>query len=195
MILCNRIQSKGVLKSPSCFVQDLQCSHSRAAGRLCSKIVEDLVVGSDILALFAAVQRSGWSLCNWPSTHADASFSSSLAGTYYAAVLENRADFEGKIVVDVGAGSGILSLFAAQAGAKMVYAIEASDMAQYAKRLAAGNGEVGSRITVSQNTLVLCNQPLALGGSRSCRVAILVQASTPCTHCCTTICAGVKMEH
>ncbi|CAI7923517.1 unnamed protein product [Closterium sp. NIES-54] len=35
-------------------------------------------------------------------------------GTYYAAVMENRADFEGKIVVDVGAGSGILSLFAAR---------------------------------------------------------------------------------
>lgn len=37
-----------------------------------------------------------------------------LAGTYYAAVIENRADFLGRIVVDVGAGSGILSLFAAQ---------------------------------------------------------------------------------
>lgn len=37
-----------------------------------------------------------------------------LAGTYYAAVIENRADFLGRVVVDVGAGSGILSLFAAQ---------------------------------------------------------------------------------
>lgn len=37
-----------------------------------------------------------------------------LPGTYYAAVVENRADFNGRIVVDVGAGSGILSLFAAQ---------------------------------------------------------------------------------
>lgn len=35
-------------------------------------------------------------------------------GTYYAAVIENRADFFGRVVVDVGAGSGILSLFAAQ---------------------------------------------------------------------------------
>lgn len=35
-------------------------------------------------------------------------------GTYYAAILENTADFHGKIIMDVGAGSGILSLFAAQ---------------------------------------------------------------------------------
>jgi histone-arginine methyltransferase CARM1 len=35
-------------------------------------------------------------------------------GTYHAAITENRADFEGKTVMDVGAGSGILSLFAAQ---------------------------------------------------------------------------------
>lgn len=35
-------------------------------------------------------------------------------GTYYAAVIENRVDFTGRVVVDVGAGSGILSLFAAQ---------------------------------------------------------------------------------
>ena len=37
-----------------------------------------------------------------------------VSGTYHAAVLENRADFIGRVVVDVGAGSGILSLFAAQ---------------------------------------------------------------------------------
>ncbi len=42
-------------------------------------------------------------------------------------------------VVDVGAGTGILSLFAAMAGAKKVYAIEASGMAQHARALCEAN--------------------------------------------------------
>lgn len=76
-------------------------------------------------------------------------------GTYWAAINENAADFRGKTVVDVGAGSGILSLFAAQAGADRVYAVEASAMADHAERLCAANpgvcvwrkgGGTGSRV-------------------------------------------------
>lgn len=48
-------------------------------------------------------------------------------GTYHAAITENRKDFEGRRVMDVGCGSGILSMFAAQAGAERVYAVEASE--------------------------------------------------------------------
>lgn len=53
-----------------------------------------------------------------------------LAGTYYAAVIENRADFLGRVVVDVGAGSGILSLFAAQVFfcTNEVYVVSLNDM-------------------------------------------------------------------
>ncbi|GMH08309.1 hypothetical protein Nepgr_010149 [Nepenthes gracilis] len=69
-------------------------------------------------------------------------------GTYYAAVIENRMDFLDRVVVDVGAGSGILSLFAAQAGAKHVYAVEASEMADYARILIEGNPYLSQRITV-----------------------------------------------
>lgn len=111
------------------------------------------------------------------------------AGTYYAAITENPGDFEGKAVMDVGCGSGILSLFAAQvrrprqerparraepapplhvltlganlppagrarflpplqAGARVVYAVEASDMAHHARHLAAANPGIGDRIRV-----------------------------------------------
>ena len=42
--------------------------------------------------------------------------------------------------LDVGAGTGILSLFCAKAGAKKVYAVEASDMAKTLKDVISKNG-------------------------------------------------------
>jgi len=40
------------------------------------------------------------------------------------------------------------SVFCFQAGAKHVYAVEASEMAEYARKLIAGNPILGQRITV-----------------------------------------------
>ena len=40
---------------------------------------------------------------------------------------------KGKTVIDVGAGTGILSIFSAKAGAKHVYAIEASSIVKIAE--------------------------------------------------------------
>jgi predicted RNA methylase len=58
---------------------------------------------------------------------------------YRRAIVENRALFADKVVMDVGAGSGILSIFAVQAGAKKVYAVEASNMALHARALIKAN--------------------------------------------------------
>jgi predicted RNA methylase len=53
----------------------------------------------------------------------------------------------GDIVLDVGAGSGILSVFAARAGAARVYAVERTPIAGLAEQLAAAN-EVAETVTV-----------------------------------------------
>ncbi|XP_033273229.1 histone-arginine methyltransferase CARM1-like isoform X1 [Orcinus orca] len=59
--------------------------------------------------------------------------------TYHRAILQNHTDFRDKVVLDVGCGSGILSFFAVQAGARRVYAVEASSVAQYAEMLVKSN--------------------------------------------------------
>ena len=59
---------------------------------------------------------------------------------YRDAILGNAANFRDKVVLDVGAGSGILSIWAAKAGAKKVIACEFTEMANHARRLVAANG-------------------------------------------------------
>lgn len=89
--------------------------------------------------------------------------------TYQSAILQNANEFKGKIVLDVGAGTGILSYFALQAGAKKVYAVEASNMAQYAKELAKGNKSCDSleivagkieEVTLPEEVDIIISEPM-----------------------------------
>ncbi|UJR23442.1 hypothetical protein I4U23_026447 [Adineta vaga] len=60
---------------------------------------------------------------------------------YYDAMMNNKHLFENKIVLDVGSGTGILSMFAAKAGAKLVYAVDACpNICQLAEELIQCNG-------------------------------------------------------
>ncbi|WJX36641.1 Protein arginine N-methyltransferase 3 [Trifolium repens] len=60
---------------------------------------------------------------------------------YGQAILKNPSLLNGAVVMDVGCGTGILSLFSAQAGASRVIAVEASaKMAAVATQVAKNNG-------------------------------------------------------
>eukprot|EP01100_Stratorugosa_tubuloviscum_P002117 TRINITY_DN1484_c1_g2_i2.p1 TRINITY_DN1484_c1_g2~~TRINITY_DN1484_c1_g2_i2.p1 ORF type:complete len:344 (-),score=140.37 TRINITY_DN1484_c1_g2_i2:55-1086(-) len=55
------------------------------------------------------------------------------------AITQNRHLFQNKVVLDVGCGTGILSLFAAQAGAKEVIAVECSEIITQAQQIITDN--------------------------------------------------------
>ena len=59
--------------------------------------------------------------------------------TYKNAILHNKHLFRDKVVLDVGCGTGILSMFAAKAGAKMVIGVDCSTIVEQAKEIVKEN--------------------------------------------------------
>jgi len=59
--------------------------------------------------------------------------------SYRNSILNNRHLFKDKVVLDVGCGTGILSMFAAKAGAAKVYGIDYSDIVYQAQQIVKDN--------------------------------------------------------
>ncbi|CAL1142043.1 unnamed protein product [Cladocopium goreaui] len=79
-------------------------------------------------------------------------------GSYFNAIAWNPDSFKDKVVLDVGAGSGILSIFAAKAGAKEVFAVEATDMAVRSRKIIQAQG-LSHIIKVVQGTVETVTLP------------------------------------
>lgn len=69
--------------------------------------------------------------------------------SYRDAMWRNAYMFKGKVVLDVGCGTGILSMFAARAGARKVIGIDCSSVAVQARQIVQDNG-FGDVITIIQ---------------------------------------------
>jgi len=59
--------------------------------------------------------------------------------TYRNSMWHNKHLFKGKVVLDVGCGTGILSMFAAKAGARMVIGVDMSSIVDHAKQIVKDN--------------------------------------------------------
>ena len=62
-------------------------------------------------------------------------------------MFHNKHLFKDKIVLDVGCGTGILSMFAAKAGAKMVIGVDMSSIVEHAKKIVEDNG-LSDKVTI-----------------------------------------------
>ncbi|KAF3906570.1 hypothetical protein ABW20_dc0108049 [Dactylellina cionopaga] len=71
---------------------------------------------------------------------------------YKNAIYQNRHIFKDKIVLDVGCGTSILSMFAVKAGAKHVYAVDMSTIIEKAREIVETNG-MSDRITLIQGKM------------------------------------------
>lgn len=65
----------------------------------------------------------------------------------YRRAIQAPGVVAGKVVLDVGCGTGILSMFAANAGARHVYAIECAEIIEQAREIIRANG-LSDRITL-----------------------------------------------
>ena len=66
--------------------------------------------------------------------------------SYRDFIYDNKSIFKDKVVLDVGCGTGILSMFCAKAGAKQVIAVDNSNINDRAKEIVYENG-LGDVIT------------------------------------------------
>merc|ERR1719354_842281 len=67
--------------------------------------------------------------------------------TYRNSMYHNKHLFKDKIVLDVGCGTGILSMFAAKAGAKQVYGVDMSGIVVQAQKIVETNG-LADKVTI-----------------------------------------------
>lgn len=79
--------------------------------------------------------------------------------SYRNAILNNKHLFKDKVVLDVGCGTGILSMFCAKAGAKLVIGVDMSNIIHKAREIVQANG-LSEQITLIQGKMEEIEMPV-----------------------------------
>ena len=85
---------------------------------------------------------------------------------YENAITQNPALFKDKIVLDIGCGTGILSMFAARAGAKHVYGIEMANIHKSVQIFFLGFSDEFRRLRLSRKMVMRKRSRFVMGRSR-----------------------------
>lgn len=85
--------------------------------------------------------------------------------SYRNFILNHPDVFKGKTVLDVGCGTGVLSMFCAQAGAKKVFAVDNSDIVHRAREIVKKNSYEGT-IQVIQGRVEDFNTQRTIGNAK-----------------------------
>lgn len=125
----NAVKSQGVysLQEVDAFARDWKRFQQNAAGHA---LVKDSPYAHD----------SYFHSYGYIGIHEEMLKDSVRTGTYHRAITQNKHLFHDRVVLDVGCGTGILSLFCVAAGARHVYAIECSNIIHLAREIVERNG-------------------------------------------------------
>ena len=96
--------------------------------------------------------KNYWEFFGDLKIHATMLQDESRMNAYHNAISKNADSYKDKVVMDLGAGTGILGFWALRAGAKHVYAVEASGMVEVIEELARENG-FEDRLTIVHSVL------------------------------------------
>lgn len=105
--------------------------------------------------------------CRVTDIHATMLTDKVRTSAYASFILGTPNLFNEAVVLDVGCGTGILSMFAARSGAKRVYAVDASDIVKRAEKIIKVNGHddviTYVSLALSSSPYTMRNLPLLPG--------------------------------
>ncbi|XP_067946474.1 uncharacterized protein [Watersipora subatra] len=149
----------GLRSSARRFIDSVPCTPA-SGDQLAPELHSNLRNVSDVHRLTEEEDDSYIGSYSHYSIHLEMLQDTIRTGAYKKAICSNRDLFRGKVVLDVGCGTGILSLFAASAGATQVISVDMSDIVYQAMAIVREN-DLEDKVTIIKGKMEEVNLPVA----------------------------------